>query len=71
MPVETPDRVQELRDSALATGQMQVALLEDLDGLRGAFDGLLYFENGGEGYSVEGFPEIRLSERAARFCGLV
>ncbi|MXX20010.1 MAG: hypothetical protein F4X03_00500 [Dehalococcoidia bacterium] len=70
MPVEIPTRVRELRDSALATSQMQVALLEDLEGLCGAFEGLLYFQNGGEGYSIEGYPEIRLSERAARFCGL-
>lgn len=53
------------------TRQMQVVLLRDMEGLRGAFEGLLYFETGGEGYSVEGFPEIRLSERAAKFCGLI
>ena len=51
--------------------QMRVALLQDVEGLRGAFEGLRYFENGGEGYRVEGFPDIRLSERAARFCGLI
>ena len=51
--------------------QMRVALLQDVEGLRGAFEGLRYFENSGEGYRVEGFPDIRLSERAARFCGLI
>ena len=71
MPASAPDRLREARDCALAKRQMQVVLLQDMDGLRGAFEGFLYFANGNDGHGIPDFPEFRLSERAARFCGLI
>ncbi len=47
------------------------AILDDLAGLEGAILGWKYFEEGGESYSFPGLPEyVRLSDRAARFCGI-